>query len=144
MFTNRLTPYSAIIKGIIKNVESRTSLVARSRVNPGMHQKRLASVEDQSPPDSTRAKWAASLGNLAALANWTIPIAAIVSLNRDPERINLQMTGVLAFYSVLFMRWSLAIHPRNYPLFFCHTTNTVAQSMQLARSIYHKATKKAQ
>jgi len=140
MFTKRLDRYSPIIKGLVRNTEgsSLTPVTAIQKKAPLYHN-RLASVENQAPPDSTRAKWAATLGNLAALANWTIPIAAIVSLKRDPERINLQMTTVLAFYSFLFMRWSIAIHPRNYPLFFCHTTNSVAQSIQVGRSLYHKA-----
>jgi len=98
--------------------------------------------EDTGPKEGKRAQYAATLGNIAALANWGIPIAAIVSLNRDPERINLPMTTVLALYSMLFMRWSVAVYPRNYPLFTCHTVNSVAQSVQVCRCLIHSLTKK--
>lgn len=43
--------------------------------------------------------------------------------------------AVLIAYSGLFLRWSVAIKPANYPLFLCHTANIVAQSTQFYRSI---------
>lgn len=39
----------------------------------------------------------------------------------------------LAVYSVLFMRWALAISPVNYPLFFMHFSNVVAQLSEATR-----------
>lgn len=43
------------------------------------------------------------------------------------------MTGVLVFYSMTFMRWSIAITPRNPLLFLCHLANASAQVIQLGR-----------
>ena len=41
--------------------------------------------------------------------------------------------AVLCVYSALFMRFSLAIRPKNYLLFACHATNEVVQLNQLRR-----------
>jgi hypothetical protein len=41
--------------------------------------------------------------------------------------------AALVFYSFLFMRWSLAITPANYPLLVCHASNEVVQLVQLGR-----------
>ena len=43
------------------------------------------------------------------------------------------MWAVLCVYSALFMRFSLAIRPKNYLLFACHATNEVVQLNQLRR-----------
>ena len=40
---------------------------------------------------------------------------------------------MLCVYSVLFMRFSLAIRPKNHLLFACHATNEVVQLNQLRR-----------
>lgn len=40
------------------------------------------------------------------------------------------MTGALAIYALTFMRYSVAISPKNYLLFACHTINASAQSTQ--------------
>ncbi len=45
----------------------------------------------------------------------------------------------LAVYSLLFMRWALAVTPANYPLLVCHVSNEVVQLVQLGR--YAAATK---
>jgi hypothetical protein len=42
-------------------------------------------------------------------------------------------SAALVFYSFLFMRWSLAITPANYPLLVCHASNEVVQLVQLGR-----------
>lgn len=48
------------------------------------------------------------------------------------------MTGALIVYAATFMRYSLAISPRNYLLFACHFTNAGAQLTQGYRYVnYH-------
>lgn len=53
---------------------------------------------------------------------------------KDPQNtIDPRMTSALVLYSMLFMRWALAISPPNYPLCLCHVINFVIQSVQLGR-----------
>eukprot|EP01133_Synstelium_polycarpum_P013008 gene13008-15300_t len=78
-------------------------------------------------------KWAQFVGFLGAAANWTIPITALYNLNNDPSTIDPVMTTTLAAYSLVFMRWSIAIKPANYWLLGCHMANEVAQLTQLSR-----------
>jgi hypothetical protein len=40
------------------------------------------------------------------------------------------MTGALCIYSSTFMRYSLAVTPKNYLLFLCHLVNGGAQATQ--------------
>lgn len=49
------------------------------------------------------------------------------------------MTGALVVYAATFMRYSLAVTPRNYLLFTCHLVNFGAQSTQGIRYLqyYH-------
>eukprot|EP01119_Soliformovum_irregulare_P011619 TRINITY_DN2932_c0_g1_i1.p1 TRINITY_DN2932_c0_g1~~TRINITY_DN2932_c0_g1_i1.p1 ORF type:complete len:146 (-),score=26.77 TRINITY_DN2932_c0_g1_i1:26-430(-) len=88
--------------------------------------------------DGARVKWANITGTASALVNWGIPIAAIASLQRDPATVDPIMTTILAGYSMLFMRWSVAVYPRNYVLFACHCVNAVAQSVQVLRCAGNK------
>jgi hypothetical protein len=44
-----------------------------------------------------------------------------------------QMTGALTIYSATFMRYSLAITPKNYLLFGCHAINLASQVTQGTR-----------
>lgn len=48
-------------------------------------------------------------------------------------RISGKMTVALAVYAFTFIRFSLAIRPRNYLLCGCHLVNAGAQSTQGAR-----------
>jgi hypothetical protein len=49
------------------------------------------------------------------------------------------MTGALAIYSATFMRYALAVQPKNYLLFACHVVNEGAQLTQGYRWMqYHK------
>jgi hypothetical protein len=49
------------------------------------------------------------------------------------------MTGALVIYSATFMRYSLAVTPRNFLLFGCHFINEAAQLTQGYRWMsYHK------
>ena len=49
------------------------------------------------------------------------------------------MTGALVIYSATFMRYSLAVQPKNYLLFACHFINECAQLTQGYRYLsYHK------
>nr|CAD7603029.1 unnamed protein product [Timema genevievae] len=48
------------------------------------------------------------------------------------------MTCALCIYSLMFMRFSIRVQPRNMLLFACHFTNECAQLVQLGRFIkYH-------
>lgn len=49
------------------------------------------------------------------------------------------MTGALTIYAFTFMRYSLAVTPKNYLLFACQTTNAGAQLIQGYRYVryYH-------
>ena len=48
------------------------------------------------------------------------------------------MTGALCIYALTFMRYSLAVTPKNYLLFACHTVNAGAQFTQAYRYVdYH-------
>lgn len=48
------------------------------------------------------------------------------------------MTGALTIYAFTFMRYSLAVTPKNYLLFACHFTNAGAQLTQGYRYLdYH-------
>ncbi|KAJ1891617.1 pyruvate transporter mpc1 [Kickxella alabastrina] len=69
------------------------------------------------------------------VANWGIPLSAIADFSSSPEKISGKMTTALTFYSLLFMRFSWMVNPRNYLLFACHATNEVAQLVQLSRYV---------
>lgn len=45
------------------------------------------------------------------------------------------MTAALCGYSAVFMRYSMAVTPKNYLLFGCHLVNFSAQSTQAYRFI---------
>lgn len=69
--------------------------------------------------------------------NFGIPLAAILDLKKDPELISGPMTGSLIVYSMVFMRYSVAISPKNYLLFACHAVNETAQLAQGYRWLAH-------
>lgn len=49
------------------------------------------------------------------------------------------MTGALVIYSATFMRYALAVQPKNYLLFACHFINEGSQLTQGYRYLnYHK------
>eukprot|EP01128_Nolandella_sp_AFSM9_P003143 TRINITY_DN1363_c0_g1_i2.p1 TRINITY_DN1363_c0_g1~~TRINITY_DN1363_c0_g1_i2.p1 ORF type:complete len:126 (+),score=8.31 TRINITY_DN1363_c0_g1_i2:222-599(+) len=84
----------------------------------------------------TSTTWVKFVGTVGAVFNWSIPIAGITSIVRNESgTVDPVMSGTLAVYSTLFMRWALAIHPTNYPLFFCHLTNTLVQAWQVKRGL---------
>ncbi|CAL5873770.1 uncharacterized protein PFLUO_LOCUS8052 [Penicillium psychrofluorescens] len=64
------------------------------------------------------------------VSNFGIPIAAVMDTQKDPEIISGKMTGALTIYAATFMRYALAVTPKNYLLFACHLTNFGAQSTQ--------------
>ncbi|KAL8767475.1 MAG: hypothetical protein Q9209_006061 [Squamulea sp. 1 TL-2023] len=66
-------------------------------------------------------------------SNFGIPIAAILDTQKDPELISGRMTAALTVYAGTFMRYSLAVTPKNYLLFACHFVNFGAQSTQGVR-----------
>ena len=53
-----------------------------------------------------------------------------MSLSNSLHRISGQMTFALCIYSATFMRYSLAVQPKNYLLFMCHFVNEAAQLTQ--------------
>ncbi|KAI9930938.1 hypothetical protein MW887_010593 [Aspergillus wentii] len=84
-------------------------------------------------------------------SNFGIPIAAVMDTQKDPEMYvatsplpltsisaamyngglpRFNMTGALTIYSGTFMRYALAVSPRNYLLFACHAVNFSAQLTQ--------------
>ncbi|KAH7364416.1 hypothetical protein BKA65DRAFT_388744 [Rhexocercosporidium sp. MPI-PUGE-AT-0058] len=72
-------------------------------------------------------------------SNFGIPIAAVMDTQKSPELISGQMTGALTIYSATFMRYALAVQPKNYLLFLCHFVNEGAQITQGYRWMqYHK------
>ncbi|KEG04981.1 mitochondrial pyruvate carrier protein 1, putative [Plasmodium vinckei vinckei] len=78
----------------------------------------------------------------APLANWGFVIAGCNDLKRNPMYVSEKMTSVLVVYSLLFMRYSLAIKPKNYLLFTCHATNTLVQSTLLFRKLKYESDNK--
>ncbi|RKU41655.1 hypothetical protein DL546_002868 [Coniochaeta pulveracea] len=49
---------------------------------------------------------------------------------KSPELISGKMTLALTVYSATFMRYALAVTPRNYLLFACHFINEGSQLVQ--------------
>ncbi|KAF2206428.1 hypothetical protein CERZMDRAFT_63387 [Cercospora zeae-maydis SCOH1-5] len=68
-------------------------------------------------------------------SNFGIPLAAVMDTQKDPEIISGRMTAALCGYSAVFMRYSLAVTPKNYLLFGCHLVNFSAQSTQAYRFV---------
>lgn len=72
------------------------------------------------------------------VANWGLPLAALMDVKDNPEKISGYMTPTLCVYSGLFMRFAYKVQPRNGLLFACHFTNAFAQMVQLGRwTHYH-------
>ncbi|KAK9384026.1 UPF0041-domain-containing protein [Kockiozyma suomiensis] len=69
------------------------------------------------------------------VSNFGIPIAAVMDIKKDPQLVSGPMTGSLILYSLVFMRYSMAITPVNYLLFGCHVVNESAQLIQGGRFI---------
>ncbi|KIW12326.1 hypothetical protein PV08_09603 [Exophiala spinifera] len=63
-------------------------------------------------------------------SNFGIPVAAVLDTQKDPEIISGTFTGALTIYSATFMRYALAVTPKNYLLFACHFVNFNAQLTQ--------------
>ncbi|CAN6664351.1 mitochondrial pyruvate carrier 1 [Trichomonascus vanleenenianus] len=71
------------------------------------------------------------------VSNFGIPFAAIMDLKKDPTLISGPMTGSLILYSLVFMRYSMAVTPWNPLLFGCHFVNECAQLGQGIRWVNH-------
>ncbi|KAL2270261.1 hypothetical protein VTJ83DRAFT_2445 [Remersonia thermophila] len=67
------------------------------------------------------------------VSNFGIPVAAVMDTTKSPELISGNMTFALCIYSAIFMRYSLAVTPKNYLLFGCHLVNEGAQLTQAYR-----------
>ena len=62
-------------------------------------------------------------------ANWGIVIAGLMDFgSKTPEMISSRMTATLFCYSLMFMRFSYMVKPRNYLLLACHACNCTAQA----------------
>lgn len=60
-------------------------------------------------------------------------------MRREIPSISGNMTAALVIYSLTFMRYSLAVSPRNYLLFGCHFINECSQLNQGYRWLaWHK------
>ena len=76
------------------------------------------------------------LGWVCAISTWLIPIAAVSNLFwARPETISPAINAVMWFYSSVYIRWSLAVTPPNYPLLACHLVNITAQAFTTGRYI---------
>lgn len=71
------------------------------------------------------------------VSNFGVPVAAMLDLKKDADLISGPMTGSLIMYSLVFMRYSLAVSPQNYLLFGCHLVNEIAQLGQGFRWANH-------
>lgn len=70
------------------------------------------------------------------VSNFGIPVAAVLDLKNKPaENISGPMTAALVVYSAVFMRYSMAVTPKNYLLLGCHIVNEAAQLGQGFRYI---------
>lgn len=70
------------------------------------------------------------------VSNFGIPVAAVIDLKNKPaDSISGPMTAALVVYSAVFMKYSVAVTPKNYLLFGCHAINEVAQLGQAVRFI---------
>ncbi|EFJ19442.1 hypothetical protein SELMODRAFT_39178, partial [Selaginella moellendorffii] len=67
------------------------------------------------------------------IANWGFVAAGLADLSKPPELMSGNMTCAMCIYSALFMRFSMAIKPKNYLLFGCHAANETVQLYHLSR-----------
>ena len=72
-------------------------------------------------------------------ANWGIVLAGILDANKPIDMVSERMTGVLFFYSCLFMRFAWRVQPRNLLLFSCHLCNATAQGFLLVKKLRYNA-----
>lgn len=82
------------------------------------HSERSGNVN---PPENSTP----TLNAWRARAAWTKPTNGAYN-----TRISGTMTGALTLYSATFMRYSMAVTPRNWLLFGCHFINTGSQITQ--------------
>lgn len=71
------------------------------------------------------------------VSNFGIPVAAVMDTQKDPQIISGGMTSALIIYSAIFMRYSVAVSPKNYLLFGCHFVNECAQLTQGYRFLHY-------
>jgi mitochondrial pyruvate carrier 1 len=72
------------------------------------------------------------------MSSWA-KINRMANLGVVGNRISGNMTAALTIYSAVFMRYSLAVQPKNYLLFLCHFINEGSQLTQGYRYLnYHR------
>lgn len=69
-------------------------------------------------------------GCVHRLASSRPPIPAHLKSQLTRNSISGNMTATLTIYSATFMRYALAVSPKNYLLFACHAVNFSAQLAQ--------------
>nr|GEW72113.1 mitochondrial pyruvate carrier 1-like isoform X1 [Tanacetum cinerariifolium] len=65
-------------------------------------------------------------------------LAGVADLQKPPEMLSGNMTGVLCVYSALFMRFAWMVNPRNHMLLTSHVLNESVQLYQLSRWAKHQ------
>jgi len=118
------------------------SLCADAKAAPPSPPSLLQHIQTQVASEvagSTKSR-AHFFGFYGALCNWFLGISAVYdAMNKGPEVISLNMTGVMLCYSTLFATWAgWAVMPRNFILCASHMFNVVAQSNQLRRVLVYK------
>ncbi len=76
--------------------------------------------------------------------NYGFVIQGAIEKDRPAYRISRNMQMILTFYSMIFMRFSLRVKPKNYLLFSCHLLNTCLQANLLFRRLGFESDRKAQ
>ncbi|KAJ0312275.1 hypothetical protein COL5a_001957 [Colletotrichum fioriniae] len=126
---------AAIVKAINAKIRSNpvSDYVCSTRTPPALtdHDTPVPAARDsfkmdvgrQANPSRTADFW-------GPVSNFGIPLAAVMDTQKSPDLISGQMTGALCIYSATFMRYSLAVSPKNYLLFMCHFINEGAQLTQ--------------
>lgn len=70
------------------------------------------------------------IGYPASLRYMVNATSGLDCITNTSNSISGTMTGALTVYSATFMRYSLAVSPKNYLLFGCHLINFSAQATQ--------------
>lgn len=89
-----------------------------------------AFMDTQKDPEMCVSRQKISLSTSPEILHNAVMRSGISMLTIDPNSISGQMTAALCLYSGTFMRYSMAVTPKNYLLFACHFLNFGAQTTQ--------------
>ena len=132
----RFFTHSAVRRAVTNTTIKPTSTTASATAASAATSAALPEITASQPSFFRSDRWTKTVGTIGALANWSIPLAGIAHMlsTKDPATtIDPITVGTLTVYSLLFMRWAIAISPPNYPLLLCHVANVIVQSTQLTR-----------